>query len=222
MINKNILDAFNEQIKHEIGSAYLYYQMAAYFYAQNYPGMAHWMDIQKDEELLHAQRFFNHITSRGGMPIIMGFDVPKHDWKSPLEAFKDAYNHELFITSKIHDLVKLANKESDFPAVEFLQWFVREQVEEEDNTSKIASTLERIGSSNDGLILLDKELSARPAATPIAAADAADAAAAENDAEIVHCSGNIRDSRQYRKERRGFLPQGSYACGRSFRIQSVP
>ncbi|MCX5783086.1 MAG: ferritin-like domain-containing protein, partial [Elusimicrobia bacterium] len=86
---------------------------------------------------------------------------PKCDWKGALEIFKSAYQHELFISSKINELVKLAQDEKDYPALEFLQWFVKEQVEEEDNTSKAAQKLEMIGSSGAGLVMMDKEFGKR-------------------------------------------------------------
>ena len=140
--------------------------MAAYFFSQNYDGMAKWMMVQKDEELFHAQKFFDHISNRGGFAKILGLGEPKHKWDSPLAVFKDSYKHEQFITARINELVKLAQKENDYAAFEFLQWFVREQIEEENNTSKAAQTLERIGNSTDGLVMVDKELGLRPPFTP--------------------------------------------------------
>lgn len=162
MINSTIEKAFNEQIKHELESAYLYYQMSAYFAKEGFEGMANWMMIQKDEELFHAQKFFDHIIERGGNVKVPSTSEPKHDWSNPMDAFEAAYKHEQFITGKINDLVKLAHKESDYATAEFLQWFVKEQVEEEDAASKIVQKIKIAGKEGHAIMMIDNELSQRP------------------------------------------------------------
>ncbi len=161
MINERIEKAFNEQIKNELESAYIYLSMAAYFHSQNLDGMAQWMRVQAKEEVGHAMKFFDHIRDRQGRVTLLPLTPLKTDWSSPLEAFQDAYEHEQFITGKINELVKLADDESDPPASVLLQWFVNEQVEEEANTSKTVQTLELVGDSGPGLIMLDRELGKR-------------------------------------------------------------
>jgi len=161
MIGKKAQDAFNEQIKHELFSAYLYLSMAAYFHAEGLDGMAKWMTVQSKEETGHAMRFFDHLVERQGRIILSAIDKPQAEWKSPLDAFKAAYKHEQFITGKIDDLVKLANEEKDNAALVFLQWFVKEQVEEEANTSKVAQMLERAGESGQSMLIMDAELGKR-------------------------------------------------------------
>ena len=162
MIGKKMQDAINEQIKEEVGSAYLYLSMAAYFHSKGLDGMAHWMRVQTQEEMMHAMRFFDHVTNRDGKVELLAIDQPKIEWSSPLEAFQDAYKHEQYITGRIDDLVKLAAEENDNAAGIMLQWFVSEQVEEEASTSKVAQELEMIGDSGHGLIMLDRELDTRP------------------------------------------------------------
>ena len=161
MIGKTMQDAINEQIKEELGSAYIYLSMAAYFHSEGLDGMAHWMCVQTQEEIMHAMKFFDHITGRDGRVELLAVDQPKIDWSSPLEAFQDAYKHEQYITGRIDDLVKLAAEENDNAAAIMLQWFVSEQVEEEASTSKVAQELEMIGDSGHGLIMLDRELATR-------------------------------------------------------------
>ena len=161
MIGKKMQEAINEQIKEELGSAYLYLSMAAYFHSKGLDGMAHWMRIQTQEEMVHAMKFFDHIVERDGRAILLALDQPKTSWSSPLEAFQEAYKHEQYITSRINDLVKLANRENDNAAAIMLQWFVTEQVEEEASTSKVAQMLELIGDSGQGLLMLDRELGTR-------------------------------------------------------------
>jgi len=166
MIGKKIQEAMNEQIKHELESAYLYLSMAAYFHSEGLDGMAQWMRAQTQEEIVHAMKFFDHIKERDGRVELLPLAQPKGEWASPLQAFQEAYQHEQFITSKIDDLVKLAAAEGDHAAGILLQWFVTEQVEEESSTSKVAQMLERIGDSGHGLIMLDRELEARTFTIP--------------------------------------------------------
>lgn len=161
MIGKRMQDAMNEQIKHELESAYLYLSMVAYFHSESLDGMAQWMTVQAQEELAHAMKFFNHIDERDGRVELKALSQPQKEWASPLEAYKAAYNHERFITDKINDLVKLASEEGDHAAGILLQWFVTEQVEEESSTLKVVDLLERIGDSGHGLIMADRELGTR-------------------------------------------------------------
>jgi ferritin len=161
MISKKIHAAFNEQINHEIYSGYLYLSMSAYFISLGLDGFAHWMRVQRMEEEAHAMKFFEHLRDRDARIELDAIDKPKLKWTSPLEAFKAAYEHEKFITGKINALYALAEKESDYPAKVLLDWFVKEQVEEEASTSKIVQLLGRIKDSGSGLVMLDKELGKR-------------------------------------------------------------
>ena len=177
MIGQRMQDTMNEQIKHETFSAYLYFSMAAYFHAKGFDGMAQWMKAQAQEELGHALRFFNHINNRSGRIELLAIDKPQMDWDSPLAAFKAALGHEEFITGKIDELVKIARAENDNAAGIMLQWFVTEQVEEEDSVSKVVDMLELIGDSGHGLLMTDRELGQRvPGPLPTAESEAEPAA----------------------------------------------
>ena len=173
MIGKRMQDAMNEQIKHELESAYLYLSMVAYLNAEGLDGMAQWMTIQTQEEVAHAMRFFNHINEREGRVELLPLAQPQKEWASPLEAFKAAYKHEQFITGSIDNLVKVAEEENDNPAKIMLQWFVSEQVEEESSTKKVVDLLERIGNSGHGLIMVDRELGIRQTTPASAEGEAA-------------------------------------------------
>jgi ferritin len=161
MIGQRMKEALNEQIKHELESAYLYLSMVAYFESIGLEGMAQWMRVQSKEEVEHAMKFFNHINERDGRVELLSLAQPKKEWPSPLEAFKAAHEHERFITGKINELVKIAADEQDHAVGILLQWFVSEQVEEEASTSRVVDMLERIGDSGHGLLLLDRELVTR-------------------------------------------------------------
>lgn len=166
MIGSRMQQAMNEQIQHEMASAYLYLSMAAFFHAQSLDGMAQWMKVQALEEQGHAMRFFDHIIERGGNVGLLAIEAPETSWASPVAAFEGAFAHEQFITRKIDDLVKIAREENDNAAGMMLQWFVTEQVEEEATASKIVDTLKILGDSGHGLLMADRELGARIYAPP--------------------------------------------------------
>ncbi len=161
MIPKKVRDIMNEQIKFELESYYIYLSMAAYFHSSNLDGMAHWMRCQAHEEMIHAMKFFDHILDRGETVELLDVKQLKTSWKSPLEAWKDAAAHEKYITGKIHGIVKIARKENDFSSESLLNWFTKEQIEEEQNTDKIAGQLEMVGDDKHALLMLDRELAAR-------------------------------------------------------------
>jgi ferritin len=161
MVPKKIEDAFSEQIKFELESAYIYLSMAAYLDAEALAGMGMWMRAQVQEEVTHAMRFYKHIVERGGHVKLHPLAVPPQDWKSPLAAFEAAYEHEKFITAKIDGLVKLAGAEGDHASGTLLQWFVDEQIEEESSTSKVAQDLKLVGNDGRGILMLDRELGQR-------------------------------------------------------------
>ncbi len=166
MIPKKIEEAFNDQIRYELESAYIYLSMSAWFAAEGLDGMARWMSAQTQEELTHAMRFYKHILERGGRVKLQPVAQPPLEWKSPLEAFEAAYEHEQFITGRIDLLMKLSHAENDFASRSLLQWFVDEQVEEEESTSRVAQQLRLIGSDGRGLLMLDRELGQRTFALP--------------------------------------------------------
>ena len=161
MVPKKIEEAFSEQIKHEIESAYIYLSMAAYFDSEGFEGMGRWMRAQVQEEVTHAMRFYKHLIERGGHVKLHALAMPQQDWQSPLAAFEAAYKHEQFITGKIDGLVKLAQTEGDHASRTLLQWFVDEQVEEEASSSKVVQELKLVGNDGRGILMIDRELGAR-------------------------------------------------------------
>jgi ferritin len=167
MINQTIQDAMNEQIQAELYSSYIYLSMAAYYESQNLPGFANWMYLQADEERAHAMKFFAHIVERGGQVTLLAIDAPPVEFESPLAAFRMAYDHERKVTGLIHNLYKLALEHNDFPALSMLQWFVDEQVEEEDSTLSVVEQLEMIGDHKMGLFMMDRELGQRQPAAEV-------------------------------------------------------
>ena len=161
MVEQKLLDALNKQIQIEFESSQLYLAMAAFFHGMDLDGMAQWMRAQAGEEYQHAMKFFDHLRDRGATIKLTGLGQPQTEWSSPLAVFEDAYQHEKFVTGKINELVQLAAAENDNPASVLLQWFVTEQVEEENSTGKISRQLKMIGNSGSGLIMLDHQMGKR-------------------------------------------------------------
>jgi ferritin len=160
-LSKNIENALNKQINEEIFSSYLYLSMSADFENKNLKGFANWMKVQASEEMTHAMKLYNFVLERGCKIELESIKKPQTNWKSPLQAFSDALNHEQFITNCINNLVNTAQKEKDHATSNMLQWFVDEQVEEEANADEILSKLKLIKDNTSSLFMLDKELQAR-------------------------------------------------------------
>ncbi|NOZ81251.1 MAG: ferritin [DPANN group archaeon] len=162
-ISKSMQDAISAQINAEFQSAYMYLGMAASLEEQNFPGMASWMKKQAEEEIAHGMKFFDFVFSRQGNISLPGLKQAKTGWKSPLEVFEAAYSHEQKVTRLINGLHDLAQKEKDHATRAFLQWYIQEQVEEEQHANDIVEKIKMIGKSVSGLLYLDKELGKRMA-----------------------------------------------------------
>ena len=163
-IGKKMTDALNGQIREELFSAYLYFAMAADYESKDWPGVASWMKVQAQEEMGHALKIYNWINERGGKAVFEAIDKPQESWASPLELFEAAHKHEQHITACFYDLVKTARDAGDIATEIFLQWFVTEQVEEEANASEIVGKIRKVKDSQNGMYMLDKELSIRAVA----------------------------------------------------------
>ncbi len=161
MFGKKTENLMNEQIKHELYSAYLYLSMAADLEAKNLPGFAHWMKKQAQEEVEHAMKFFEFINDRGGKVTLLAIEQPTAEFGQPLDIFAAAYEHEQKVTALIDNIYKHALEESDYASQSLLQWFIDEQVEEEKAASEIVETLKYAGDKGHALIALDRQLAQR-------------------------------------------------------------
>lgn len=158
-LTKKLSDAFNEQIKEEMWSSNLYLQMAVYFKDMGLDGCANWMMRQTEEELEHAHKLMDYSIMRGGKVTIQQIGAVPNEWESPQAVFEQVYKHECHISELIDKLMDLAISENDKATQDFLWWFVREQVEEEDSTKKILDKLNLYGVH--GLYCIEKELGKR-------------------------------------------------------------
>jgi len=155
-LSQKIEKALNDQLNLELASAYAYLGMAAYFSQTPFAGFAQWMHLQSDEELEHANKFFEYLADRGGKVVLQAIPQPKCEYASPLEAFQHSLAHEEKVSAAICNIFEAAQTEKDFPTQAFLKWFLDEQVEEEKNVGDMVDRLELIGNNPNGLFHLDK------------------------------------------------------------------
>ncbi|MBQ8475783.1 ferritin [bacterium] len=167
MITEKMQQAFLSQINKELYSEYLYLSMKAYFADKNLKGFVNWMSIQVQEEHAHAMGMFDYVIERGGRVTLDAIERPKNDWANPLEVFKDVLAHEEYVTSQINLLYDTALETKDRAAQLFLNWYIREQVEEEASAADILGRLELIGDDKHALLDLDKELMTRVLNPPV-------------------------------------------------------
>lgn len=161
VLSKKMEAALNKQITAEFYSAYLYKAMSAHFGEQNLNGFSNWMHVQALEELTHGNKLIRYIVDRLGHVELLAIDAPKSSWKTPLDAFKDAFKHEQKVTGMINALIDLARAENDTATFDFLQWYIREQVEEETNADENVQKLTMIGNDAHAILFLDQELGKR-------------------------------------------------------------
>ncbi len=166
MISPKIQDAINAQINAELWSAYLYLAMGMHFESEGRAGIANWFRIQFKEEQAHAEIFINYLNSRGGRVVLKPIDAVPESWESPLAAFEATLAHEQKVTALINNLYALAEAEHDYATRGKLDWFVSEQVEEEETATNFIERLKLIGNDGLALYMLDQELAARTYTVP--------------------------------------------------------
>lgn len=164
MLSVKLEEALNEQLNFEVYSGYIYLSMSAWLSGKNLNGMAHWMQLQYNEELMHAMKIFAYINDRGGKVVLKAIQQPQTDWKSVLDVFETAYRHEQSVTGRFGDLTDLALSERDHVTNVLLQWFINEQIEEEASVKEIADQIAMAGESRESLFMLDREMAQRQAA----------------------------------------------------------
>jgi len=167
MLSQKMVDALNEQVNKEMYSGYLYMAMSAYCDSQGLKGFAKWFMVQYHEEMFHAMKIYEYIQSQGGRVKLMQIDEPKFEWDSPTDVFEKTLEHEQYVTSRINALMDMAIAEKDHATQIFLQWYVTEQVEEEENDNEILDQLRLIKNSPHGLLMLDRELGSRGTSVPV-------------------------------------------------------
>ncbi|MBD3317099.1 MAG: ferritin [Chitinivibrionales bacterium] len=166
MLSQKMADALNAQVNREMYSAYLYMAMSSHSAEKGLKGFANWFMVQYHEEMLHAMKIFEYIQRQGSIAVVGQIDRPPAEWSSPLDMFERTLEHEKKVTAWINDLMELAIAEKDHATRIFLQWYVTEQVEEEENDNDLIAQLKMIGDDKQGLMLLDRELAQRMTTVP--------------------------------------------------------
>lgn len=166
MISAKLQDAINAQINAEFWSAYLYLSMSQYFESEGHAGLANWFKIQFKEEQAHAEIFMNYLNSRGGRVFLAPIAEVPTEWESPLAAYEHTLQHEEKVTSLINNIYALAVEEKDYATCNKLDWFVEEQVEEEETARGLIDKLKMIGDNGLALYTLNQELAARTYTAP--------------------------------------------------------
>ena len=158
MINEKIEKAINDQIKKEEHSSRLYLAMASWCQKNGYPGAAAFLYKHSDEERLHQLKFVHNLNDRGGYAVLQELEQPAFQFDSLLAMFQEVLKHEFFITASINEIYHLCMTEKDYTTANFLQWFITEQIEEENLVNSILDKMNLAGADKSGLFHIDKEL----------------------------------------------------------------
>jgi ferritin len=161
MISEKIQSAINDQIKAEFDSFYLYLAMASFCEANNFKGFAAWFRKQAEEEKEHAYKFYNYLVDRGGRVALKGLDTPPVDFGTMQNVYQQTLDHERIVTGRINKIYQLAVDEKDFATQEHLNWFVKEQVEEEASATEILEQIKMTDNRPGNLMYLDRHAGKR-------------------------------------------------------------
>ena len=161
MLNAKVHELLNQQINKEFYSAYLYLDFSNYFKAQGLDGFANWYKIQAQEERDHAMLFYQYLQNNNAEVELFAIDKPNKKFEAHIDVFRAGLEHEYYVTSLINDIYAAAYDVRDFRTMQFLDWFVKEQGEEETNANDLISKMELFGSDPKSLYMLNQELATR-------------------------------------------------------------
>ena len=165
-MNDKIAKLLNQQINKEFYSAYLYLDFSNYYYDKGLDGFGNWYKIQAQEERDHAMLFVQYLQNNGEKVNLGTVDKPDKELKALIDPLKFGFEHEQYVTSLINDIYAAAYDVKDFRTMQFLDWFVKEQLEEEENADKLVNKYKLFGDDPKSLYLLDQELAARVYSAP--------------------------------------------------------
>lgn len=166
MLDQKVAKLLNEQINKEFYSAYLYLDFANFYEERGLSGFANWYQIQAQEERDHAMLFYQYLHNNNAKVTLEAIAKPDVALENLIDPLKAALSHEEYVTGLIHTLYAAAQEVNDFRTTQFLDWFVKEQGEEENNANQLITKMDLFGSDPKGLYMLDNELSARVYAAP--------------------------------------------------------
>ena len=160
-MDKKVATLLNDQIQKEFVSAYIYLGMASYYEENSLDGFAHWFSKQAEEEMEHGMKIYHYLHDNGVKVTLKAIDAPGKKYKNAAEPLAEAFKHEQYVTDSIHTIVTAATKANDYRTMQFLDWFVEEQGEEEKNAQELIDKMAVFGKTPEGLYLLNKELASR-------------------------------------------------------------
>jgi ferritin len=167
MMNETLSNALNEQLNFEFYSAHVYIAMAAYCSGESLDGFANFFIVQAEEERFHAMKIYKYLNDRNKRVTLDSMPVPNNDYGSILEVFEHAYHHEQEVTKRIYHLSDLALNDREHATIQFLKWFIDEQVEEEAMFDSIINKLKRINEDSNAFFMLDNEFAQRSFTPPM-------------------------------------------------------
>ncbi len=168
MLENKIADLINVQVNKELYSAYLYLAFANYYEDEGLDGFAHWYEIQAQEERDHAFKMRRYLIDNGVSVTFDAIEKPETAFQSHLEPLEAGLKHEQYVTSLIHTIYNAAFEHKDYKTMQFLDWFVKEQVEEEKNAEDLIKKMKLFGCDSKGLYMLNQELLTRVYTAPAA------------------------------------------------------
>ena len=166
MLNQKVRDLLNQQINKEFYSAYLYLDISNYFNDRSLDGFANWYMVQAQEERDHAMLFYQYLQNNNEKVTLEAIAKPDVELNIDMDALRASLKHEIYVTSLINDIYAAAYEARDFRTMQFLDWFVKEQGEEEKNANDLIAKMELFGSDPKSLYMLNQELAARVYAAP--------------------------------------------------------
>lgn len=166
MLDQKVAQLLNEQVNKEFYSAYLYLDFSNYFDDRSLDGFANWYMVQAQEERDHAMLFYRYLLNNDEKVTLEAIDKPDVEINADMDVLKAGLKHEIYVTSLINDIYAAAYEVRDFRTMQFLDWFVKEQGEEEKNATDLISKMELFGSDPKSLYMLNQELAARVYAAP--------------------------------------------------------
>ena len=166
MLDANVAELLNEQINKEFYSAYLYLDFSNYFEEEGLDGFANWYKVQAQEERDHAMLFLQYLQNNSAKVTLEAIPKPDKELADRLQVLRYGLEHEQYVTSLIHTLCDAAYTVKDFRTMQFLDWFVKEQGEEEKNSEDLIKKMELFGTDAKGLYMLNSELAARTYTAP--------------------------------------------------------
>ena len=166
MLDAKVSKLINEQVAKELYSAYLYLDFSIFYEAQGLDGFANWYMIQAQEERDHAMLMLKYLQNNGEKVELLAIDKPDKELSELMDPLKAGFEHEQYVTSLINDIYAAAYDVKDFRTMQFLDWFVKEQLEEEKNADDMVKKMELFGNDSKGLYSLDSEYAARVYTAP--------------------------------------------------------